>query len=270
MSDPRTITLSPQALNTCNHWRTIRGPVELNEELFASTKLMLENFSTQENQGPTIAGLQTERDEALAAETNALAVITQLQNRIAAHETTIANLNRMIADAPALAQQPQEKIPRPKGFDGTRSQLQAFIMQLRLHTATFRDEQAKLRLAVNCLTGNALDQARMYVQNDRVNLNNLAEFINIMETAFGNPNRVAEAEYKLRTISQGPREFSNYIAEFQRYASEVTWGEPALLAALKAGLSNDIQKSLITIPEEPVTMAGWIAVCNRLDTRIRQ
>jgi len=89
----QTITLSPQALTICNHWRTIRGHVEITPELFASTKLMLESFSTQENQGPTIDELRAERDEALEAETTALTVNTQLHARIAAHEATIANLN---------------------------------------------------------------------------------------------------------------------------------------------------------------------------------
>jgi len=88
-------------------------------------------------------------------------------------------------------------------------------MQLRLYTASLTDEQQKLCLAINCLEGDALDQARMYVQGTQVNLTNLEALITILNNAFGNPNRVAEAEYKLRTISQRPREFSNYITEFQ-------------------------------------------------------
>jgi len=75
-------------------------------------------------------------------------------------------------------------------------------MQLCVHTATYTNEQAKLHLAINYLAGNALDQARMYVQNDQVNLPNLAVFIIIMETAFGSLNRVAKAEHNLNTIIQ--------------------------------------------------------------------
>ena len=47
----------------------------------------------------------------------------------------------------------KERIPMPEKFDGTRSKFRAFLTQLRLKVATYPDEQAKLRLAVNCLTG---------------------------------------------------------------------------------------------------------------------
>lgn len=59
----------------------------------------------------------------------------------------------------------------PDKFDGTRSKLRAFITQLRLKAASYPNDQSKLRLAVNCLTGDAMDQVQAYVtENDRVNL----------------------------------------------------------------------------------------------------
>ena len=60
------------------------------------------------------------------------------------------------------------------------------------------------------------------MENDKVNLANLAALIAILDTAFGNPNRVAEAKSKLSTLQQGAREFVLYYAEFQRYAVTVT------------------------------------------------
>ena len=59
------------------------------------------------------------------------------------------------------------------------------------------------------------------MENDKVNLANLAALIAILDTAFGNPNRVAKAESKLSTLQQGAREFALYYAEFQRYAADV-------------------------------------------------
>ena len=66
-----------------------------------------------------------------------------------------------------------------------------------------------------------MDQVQSYVENDEVNLANLAALIVILDTAFGNPNRVAEAEFKLSTLQQGVREFILYYAEFQRYTADV-------------------------------------------------
>jgi len=101
----------------------------------------------------------------------------------------------------------------------------------------------------------------MYVLNDQVNLPNLAAFITIMETAFGNPNRVAEAEHKLNIIVQETRDFASYVAEFQRYASELNWDEPSKLSSLKRGVSYDIKKSFTILPDEPNTIAEYITVC---------
>ena len=55
-------------------------------------------------------------------------------------------------------------------------------------------------MAINCLTGDAMDQVQSYIENDKVNLANLATLIGILDTAFGNPNRVVEAESKLSTL----------------------------------------------------------------------
>ena len=115
----------------------------------------------------------------------------------------------------------KEHIPMPEKFDGTRSKFRAFSTQLRLKVATYPNKQAKLRLAVNCLTGDAMDQVQSYVENDKVNLANLAALITILDTTFGNPNRVAEAESKLSTLQQGTKEFVLYYTEFQCYAADV-------------------------------------------------
>ena len=66
-----------------------------------------------------------------------------------------------------------------------------------------------------------MDQVQSYVENDKVNLEYLAVLITILDTAFGNPNRVAEAESKLSTLQQGTREFALYYMEFQCYATDV-------------------------------------------------
>ena len=77
-----------------------------------------------------------------------------------------------------------------------------------------------------------MDQVQSYVENDKVHLANLARLIAILDTAFGNPNRVAEAKSKLSTLQQGAREFTLYYAEFQHYAADVQWDEVAKLVAL--------------------------------------
>ena len=108
-----------------------------------------------------------------------------------------------------------------------------------------------------------------YVENDKVNLSNLAALIAILDTAFGNPNRVAEAESKLSTLQQGTREFALYYAEFQRYAADVKWDEVAKLSALRRGLSCKLKNDLVTAATDPATVAELVTLCNHLDMRRR-
>jgi hypothetical protein len=161
------------------------------------------------------------------------------------------------------------KIPDPEHFDGTRSKLRPFVTQLRLKAATYPDEQSKLHLAINCLTGEALDQVQPYVRDDTIDLGTLADLITILDTAFGNPNRVAEAEAKLATIQQGTRDFSSYHVEFQQYATDINWDELSRLATLKRGLAYRLKNDLVTVLEEPRTLVEFITLCNRLDMKRR-
>lgn len=269
----RLIYLEPEAVSLCQQWNTITELAHVTGSLLDNTRNLLIDLALQRDQSTSITNtriteLRQELNAAIEGETTALATIQDLRTQLAARDATIAALNRIAIIAPAPVQ--QEKIPRPEKFDGNQSQLSTFIMQLRLYTATFPDEQSKLRAAVLCLTGDAMDQARIYIQDERVNLANLAAFITVMENAFGNPNRVAEAEHKLRTITQGTRDFSTYHAEFQRYASEVTWDEASLWSHLRNGLTYELKRLLITVRPPPANMTDFITTCHDIDTQHRQ
>jgi hypothetical protein len=135
------------------------------------------------------------------------------------------------ATAPVPAPQ---KISDPDKYGGDRNKLRSFLVQLRLKAATFPTTQDKLRFAVNSLKHDAMEQASPYVKDDTVELPDLGALIQILENAFGNPNRILNAERKLNTIQQGNRDFSSYYAEFSKYAAEVSLNEGAKLAALPA------------------------------------
>src|SRR5215213_6605354 len=147
--------------------------------------------------------------------------------------------------------------------------LRPFVAQLRLYTSTLPDDQTRLRTAVSFLRGLAFDQVHPYIRDIHVDLANLPALITILETAFGNPNRVREAESKLNNIQQGTRDFATYHAEFQRYAGEVSWNEASKLAALHRGLSNRLAQDLIAVSDEPGSLVEWVALCQRLDNRRR-
>jgi hypothetical protein len=68
-----------------------------------------------------------------------------------------------------------------------------------------------MRYAFNPLRGIALGQILPHVEEDgTIGLGDLPAFIPLLEAAFGDPDRVATAERKMREIKQKNRKFSQY------------------------------------------------------------
>jgi len=242
----------PQVPNLIADWQGIEDITSITPEMVTNIRDFLASLANADT--PTTASENQ---------------LNELRNELNQSRALSENLATLLARQNAAPRQ-QNKIPNPERFDGTRTKLKPFITQLRLKAATYSDEQSKLRLAVNCLTGEALDQLQPYVRDDRIALETLAELITVLDIAFGNPNRVAEAEAKLYSIQQGTRDFSAYYAEFQRYAAETTWDDTYRLSALRRGLAYKLKNDLITVADEPTTLPEFVRLCNRLDNKRRQ
>jgi hypothetical protein len=125
--------------------------------------------------------------------------------------TQLANTLMLAARAaPAALQAPEDrgqKFPDSPDFSGLdRTQLRGWIAQLpmviRQKPASFPDEQSKMRYAFNRLRGIALGQILPHVREDgTIGLEDLPAFIQLLEAAFGDPDRVATAERKMREIT---------------------------------------------------------------------
>jgi len=106
-------------------------------------------------------------------------------------------------------------------------------MAIRHKAASCPNEQSKMRDAFNCLSGVALGQILPHVrENGEIGLEVLQGFIQLLEAVFGDPDRVATAEGKMRDIKQKNPEFSQYYAEIQVIAAELDWNPSALRNSL--------------------------------------
>jgi hypothetical protein len=85
-----------------------------------------------------------------------------------------------------------------------------------------------------------------------IGLEDLPAFIQLLEAAFGDPNRVAAAKRKMRKIKQQNHEFSQYYAWFQVVVADLDWNPSAFRNALRMGLSKDMKDSFTEsdMPEE--------------------
>jgi hypothetical protein len=144
--------------------------------------------------------------------------------------TQLANALTLAARTdPAAPQAPEERgqnFPDSLDFSvSDRTQLRGWTAQLRIviphKPASFPDEQSKMRYEFNCLRGIAFVQILPHVREDgTIGLEDRPTFIQLLEAAFGDPDRVATTERKMREINEKNREFSQYYDEFQVIAAD--------------------------------------------------
>jgi hypothetical protein len=210
-------------------------------------------------------------DEQLSEELDVMTLDAQQSGEEARSlRTQLANALMLAARAaPAAPQSPDDKgqkFPDCPDFSGSdRTQLRGWIAQLRMviqhKPASFPDEQSKMRYAFNRPRGVAFGQIMPHLQEDRtIGLENLPAFVQLLEAAFGDPDRVAMAERKMKDITQRNCEFSQYYAEFQVIAADLDWNPAALRSALRTGLSEEMKDSF-TYSDMSEELPAFVAAC---------
>jgi hypothetical protein len=192
------------AITIAQHRRTPLNNTETaellaNMEALVNALQPLEQVPEPSMQNHEITALQERLAEAEQSVTIGENVIQDLQTQLTVARAVQERLleARPIAVTPAPA---TFKIPDPDKFDGDKGKLREFTMQLQLKTQTITDEQNRLRYAISRLSGRALSQLAPFIQADNINLTNIEALLRILETAFGDPDRVATAEQKIETL----------------------------------------------------------------------
>jgi len=198
---------------------------------------------------------------------------------VRALRTLLANALSVAAHiSPTSPQQPEDRgqkfpdSPDSSGLD--RAQLRGWIAQLQMvirhKPASLPDEQSNMQYAFNRLRGIALGQILPHVrENGQIGLEDVPAIIQLLEAAFGDPDRVATAERKMREIKQMILEFSQYYAELQVIAADLDWNPSALWNALRMRLSEEMMDSF-TSSNMPKKLPGFVTLCQRRDDQIRQ
>ena len=100
----------------------------------------------------------------------------------------------------------------------------------------FPSDQHRLAYIYGRLEGNSLAQVQPHITEEEITLANVPALLNILQTAFGDPDPQGTATRKLRRLRQTNKEFSTYVAEFIRLSAIVPWDERAKLDHLRVGL----------------------------------
>jgi hypothetical protein len=97
--------------------------------------------------------------------------------------------------------------------------------------------------------GQAFAQVEDYLTCEGNNLADVLTLMTILKITFRDPDHIATAERKLNLLKQINKcDFSTYYVEFNYFAANVQWIDPAKWTVLMWGLENKI-KDILTLSD---------------------
>jgi hypothetical protein len=172
--------------------------------------------------------------------------IEQLQEEIKGLKESLRSLTAANA---SRSEDPKGRKPKP--FDGkSLSQLPEFLSQVRVafrsRPLAYPDEEAKVLYAISYLEGPALSCIQPYIDKDEPPswMTDFSLFTKQLKKLFGDPDVVGNTSHQLRMLKQTSLA-SLYAAEFRRLASQLDWGNQALVGQFFEGLSDSVQDELV-------------------------
>jgi len=174
---------------------------------------------------------------------------------------------------PVVVQRKEPRVSLPDKFDGTRSKFRGFVNQIRLITILqperYPTEEARVGLVGTLLTGQALSWFTPLFEKRSPILSNFETFLEAFAEAFGEHDKVRWATTKIRSLRQGTRSASVYASDFRQLASDINWGEEALVSQFYWGLKDDVKDLLLSLPD-PQTLNEAISQAVKCDNRLFQ
>lgn len=178
-----------------------------------------------------------------------------------------------IQQDPGVLHRKEPRVSLPDKFDGTRSKFRGFVNQIRLITVLqperYPTEEARVGLVGTLLTGQALSWFAPLFEKRSPILSNFETFLEAFAEAFGEHDKVRWATTKIRSLRQGARSASVYASDFRQLASDINWGEEALMSQFYWGLRDDVKDLLLSLPD-PRTLDEAISQAAKCDNRLFQ
>jgi hypothetical protein len=142
-----------------------------------------------------------------------------------------------------------ERLPDPDRFTGQRDDLRRFVSQIHQKMLVNRDRfptaNSRMAYVTSRLNGTPYNQILPHIRDGVCQLEDYTKVLEILERAFGDPNRVNNARAELFRLRQTNKEFSAFFAEFQRLALEGNMYEDGLPTLLEQAINRELREMLM-------------------------
>lgn len=154
-----------------------------------------------------------------------------------------------VAPPSSEASRLSERLPDPEKFEGDRKDLRRFVSQIHEKMNVNRDRfpsaQSRMTYVTNRLKGPPYAQILPYIHRGICQLTDYEEILDILDRAFGDPNRVNNARNDLFRLRQTNKDFGVFFAEFQRLALEGEMPEETLPTLLEQAINRELRSMLM-------------------------
>jgi hypothetical protein len=162
--------------------------------------------------------------------------------------TPLGTITPLVTE-PTTSARLSERLPDPDTFDGSRADLRRFTtkihQKMKRNRDRFPDAQNRMSYVTGRLTGSAYAQILPYIVNGDCLLPDYEDVLKVLERAYGDPNRVSNAQNELYRLRQKNKDFATFFADFQRLALEGEMAEDALPTMLEQAISKELRQMLL-------------------------
>lgn len=189
-------------------------------------------------------------------------------------QDTLPRATAFIAPEPSENSRLSEKLPDTDKFSGDSKDLNRFVNQiyqkLTVNRDRFRTPEERMAYVTSRLTGTAYAQVAPRIRFGKHQFTDFEDILKLMEEAFGDPDRVQNAQNELFRLRQKNHDFSTFYAEFERLALEGEMPETSRGPLLMQNISYELHEMLLHTPAPSKEYRPLARHLQELDNRRRQ
>jgi hypothetical protein len=168
------------------------------------------------------------------------------------------------------------KVSMPDKYSGEAAGYRGFKSSLtllfQLHSVRYPDDLTKILTVGSLLSGKALNWFAPLLEAHTSGFKpfgSYTEFMNQFGISFGPVDVAITSAYSLDKLKQGKMSAATYATQFKQLASDLSWGQEALIFKFRAGL-NDPVKDILVGKDVPDSLDALIEMSIRADQMLYQ
>jgi hypothetical protein len=196
----------------------------------------------------------------------------------------IEQLEAQVMGTPASTNQnegkPRMKMPKPMTFDGTRSKLKPFLVNMEMHLDEYKviDDKQKIKFVASCFTSDAAEWIQPVLDDyynteesqwDEATKTIMRSYNNFkikLTEAFGNIDEVRNAERQLRFLRQ-TGSAQQLAIQFRKITAPLSYDDDVLVGLFENMLKEEVQVELIKM-DRPESIDKFIEMAVKIDNKL--